>query len=61
MRTLSVIATTLLLCSTLFASQTDPLWEKYINARMKYQDDVATLLAETHSELKELIAINHDL
>ena len=61
MKRLLLIGITLLFNTTLFADGTDPLWGKYINAKVKYQDDLAALFAETHPELKDLIVINHDL
>ena len=51
----------LVLSSNLFAAELDPLWERYIQAKITFQNELADLLVESNPEFKDLIIISRDL
>ena len=51
----------LMLGSTLYAAKPDPLWDRYINAKIRFQNELADLLVESNPEFKDLIIISRDL
>jgi hypothetical protein len=55
------IGIALLFSTSLFADGVDPLWEKYIKAKVTFQNDLADLLVQSHPEFKDLILTARDL
>lgn len=61
MKWLPAIGIALVFSSSLLAAETDPLWEKYIKAKITFQNDLADLLVKSHPEFEHLIVTSRDL
>lgn len=44
-----------------YAIESDPLWERYISSKIKFQESLAELFVESNPEYKELIYTSRDL
>lgn len=61
MKRLLIIGIALLFSTSLLAAETDPLWEKYIKAKLTFQNDLADFLTVSNPEFKDLILTSRDL
>jgi hypothetical protein len=46
---------------TAWSVDTDPLWERYIEAKISFQSELAQLFLDSNPEYKELILVSRDL
>lgn len=61
MKRLWVIMCIAMISGYVCASETDPLWEKYIKARITYYTDLAELAIRAHPEFREMFELTRDI
>ena len=61
MKKLLIFAIVLSISTPLFAVDKDPLWEKYIKAKITFQNELADLFIAEHPNFKKLILASRDL